>query len=222
MKMSYKTFLAYRRLLYKHRHEDATEYNLRHHVLYNMWCLYDDSLFMDIKAFEKEYIRRYNTKRRWKKYLQGMIQPYEYLYLVSLTFTDDVLNSTSAETRKKYIQRFLNDNTVDFFACADFGEEMGREHYHAICRISNKQFVPYLRGKTIFYEVYPFDYPYGFISIREISLNPQDAEKSLFYAFKSSLYAFKSSDNKVKPFHKRGVLHSYVPTDEELFLLFGE
>lgn len=57
---------------------------------------------------------------------------YKMLFL-TLTFTDDVLANTSQKTRRTYIARYLKTlpNCIDYTANIDFGDENGREHYHA-------------------------------------------------------------------------------------------
>lgn len=51
---------------------------------------------------------------------------------LTLTFRDDVLESTSHDTRRKYVRRFLKKYSNAFVANIDFGRKKGREHYHAL------------------------------------------------------------------------------------------
>lgn len=51
---------------------------------------------------------------------------------LTLTFTDDVLSSTSQKTRRTYVARFLKSHGLDYVANIDFGEKNGREHYHCV------------------------------------------------------------------------------------------
>lgn len=53
-------------------------------------------------------------------------------HFLTLTFTDDVLNSTTADTRRQYVRRFLSSISENYVANIDFGAENGREHYHAV------------------------------------------------------------------------------------------
>lgn len=48
----------------------------------------------------------------------------------TLTFTDEVLENTKSDTRRKYVRRFLQKNALHYIANIDFGEQKGREHYH--------------------------------------------------------------------------------------------
>ena len=54
-------------------------------------------------------------------------------YFLTLTFTDEVLCSTSANTRRRYVTRLLSSYS-DYVANIDFGSLNGREHYHAVVK----------------------------------------------------------------------------------------
>ena len=51
---------------------------------------------------------------------------------LTLTFTDSTLESTSPETRRRYVTRYLKTNCNYYVANIDFGGKNGREHYHAV------------------------------------------------------------------------------------------
>lgn len=51
---------------------------------------------------------------------------------ITLTFTDAVLKSTTAETRRRYVARFLKSQGCDYVANVDFSPSKQREHYHAV------------------------------------------------------------------------------------------
>lgn len=54
-------------------------------------------------------------------------------FFLTLTFTDLVLSSTSAETRRRYIARTLKEHfPLGYVANIDYGAKNGREHYHAV------------------------------------------------------------------------------------------
>jgi len=55
---------------------------------------------------------------------------------LTLTFNDNTLNQTSAETRRKYVRRYLKQFNCAYVANIDFGSENGREHYHAVINTS--------------------------------------------------------------------------------------
>lgn len=43
-----------------------------------------------------------------------------------------MLSSTLPNTRRRYVNRFLNGETIHYQANIDFGDSKGREHYHFI------------------------------------------------------------------------------------------
>lgn len=51
---------------------------------------------------------------------------------LTLTFRDDVLESTSPETRRRYVARFLKSVSGQYAANIDFSPDLEREHYHAV------------------------------------------------------------------------------------------
>ena len=71
---------------------------------------------------------------RLRAHIELMISFPECTFL-TLTFTDEVLENTSLQTRKKYVERYLKEQSHGFpyVANIDFGKQNGREHYHAVC-----------------------------------------------------------------------------------------
>lgn len=53
-------------------------------------------------------------------------------YFLTLTFSDDTLDKTSEQTRRKYVTLFLKTLTDTYVANVDYGSQNGREHYHAV------------------------------------------------------------------------------------------
>lgn len=189
-----------------------------------MWwslpCVYT-SFKEDLIDIRKDYHSICESRRKVRKYINGMVATFPRLYLVSLTFSDDYIDCQE-DTLKKYASRWLNAECDDYYACVDFGKKSGRIHYHAICAISwdlvevvnvkAKNQGKYLEPKDFIHQ-----WTYGFSSFRPLSVGDvSDTYKVLNYAFKASSYSFKCADRKkYKPFHKRGVDHWYLP-DETL------
>ena len=87
-----------------------------------------------------EGMRLYENYRKRNQRLRKRISNIidcDSLFL-TFTFTDDVLNSTSQDTRQIYVRRFLKSISKNYVANVDFGKENGREHYHAVCLVSEK------------------------------------------------------------------------------------
>ena len=74
----------------------------------------------------------YKRNKRLKDTIESMLCDYECFFL-TLTFTDDTMQRNSAESRRKYVRRFLSEVSEQYVANIDFGEKNGREHYHAVC-----------------------------------------------------------------------------------------
>ena len=162
-------------------------------------------------------------RKRIHRYIRGMAYAFEELYLVSLTF-GDAYDSTTRETRDKYASRWLNAQTLDYYACLDIGKRGGREHYHAICAFSG-ELEPFTIGRKTYYRFKDSEraWEHGWFSIRKIE-SDKSPENACRYAFKASTYAFKSADmdDAVRPWHKRGVEHTREMTAEEWEKEYGE
>lgn len=63
---------------------------------------------------------------------------------LTLTFSDEVLNSTSEQTRRTYVSRFLKEHSSEYVSNIDFGANNGREHYHAVVKDFDES--PWLYG----------------------------------------------------------------------------
>lgn len=70
--------------------------------------------------------------RRLKQRIEIMLVYYKCWFL-TLTFSDEVLKNTSANTRRQYVVDFCNSlNPYDYVANKDFGKINNREHYHCV------------------------------------------------------------------------------------------
>ena len=91
--------------------------------------------------------KMYNAiSRRKTRAFKKMLQWYYYVssnndYMLlfgTLTFKDSVLKSTNKMTRRKYVSRFLNDNTLHYIANIDFSPIKNREHYHFVALVDHR------------------------------------------------------------------------------------
>lgn len=92
----------------------------------------------------REYDNHRKKNQRARQKIESIIQFGNALFL-TLTFTDDVLFSTTEKTRRTYVSRFLKENCIEYIANIDFGAKNGREHYHAVVSVDNK--LDYLNWK---------------------------------------------------------------------------
>ena len=82
----------------------------------------------------------YSRRDRLSKRIKTMLTSGSCIFL-TLTFTDDVLASTSEDTRHRYVTRFLKTVSDRYVANIDYGKLNEREHYHAIVlaqKVDNK------------------------------------------------------------------------------------
>lgn len=73
----------------------------------------------------------YKRTKRLKDRILNMLESGSCIFL-TLTFKDNVLESTSSETRKTYVSRYLKKVSNRYVANIDFGKKNEREHYHAL------------------------------------------------------------------------------------------
>ena len=57
---------------------------------------------------------------------------FHLFFFLTLTFNDSILSSTSPETRRKYVRRFLKSFNCQYVGNIDFGKRNHREHFHAL------------------------------------------------------------------------------------------
>ena len=103
-------------------------------------------------------------------------------YFLTLTFNDDCLARTSANTRRQLVTRFLNSFGTPYIANVDYGSENGREHYHAIIYLpcdGKPDFSSWCRN--------------GFFQSRLIRPDEGDSNAVAKYVCKLTNHAFKAS-----------------------------
>lgn len=145
---------------------------------------------MDLDSALKEYKKyREKTRRVRRKILSIMVSG--SCSFLTLTFTDDVLNSTTEETRRRYVSRFLKSITNNYVGNIDWGKENGREHYHAV-----------ISGIDI--NMSSWD-KYGFSDCRTIGRKNDDTTSSKIskYLYKLSNHATKESTKRKKIIYSR-------------------
>ena len=81
--------------------------------------------------------------RHLKKSIRAMLVAFKNCIFLTFTFTDDIFTTTSRETRRQYVRKFLKAYCKYYVCNIDFGEEKGREHYHAVCVPIDSKGVPF-------------------------------------------------------------------------------
>lgn len=118
-------------------------------------------------------------RKRLTKRLKEMFSRGECVFL-TLTFRDDVLESTSFETRRRYVTRYLQSQSTDFVANVDFGGKNGREHYHCVVLTSRVDCKPWVDS-------------YGGTKVKKILTSDKSARKLSSYITKLVGHAYKAS-----------------------------
>lgn len=114
---------------------------------------------------------------RLRKKVRYMIFKFECCF-ATLTFTDEVLERTSPETRHTYVSRFLKQFPCGI-ANVDYGDKTQREHYHAIIP------VPKITSDM---------WKYGFVFGRKLKkADNLSADKVAYYTAKLVNHAIKET-----------------------------
>lgn len=156
----------------EHNFEDAVSIN-------SSFLTLNEEMTKKWKEAEKINHAWYERKKRLETRIGNMLKKGTCLF-VTLTFTDSVLQTTSFETRRRYISRFFKTLNCQYVANVDFGKENGREHYHAITlcdHIDNKL------------------YNYGAINFKKIK-QTSDVVKLAKYVSKLANHAIKETTRR--------------------------
>ena len=98
---------------------------------------------------------------------------------VTLTFSEEVLASTTKETRRRYVARYLKTQSETYVANIDFGGKNGREHYHAI--VAKNCDLKQWKDK------------YGMINVKRIRNTKDDLNRVKNYVAKLTNHALKNT-----------------------------
>lgn len=117
---------------------------------------------------------KYKRNTRLRNRVSSLIKSGQ-AYFITLTFRDDVLESTNEDTRRQLVRRFLKQQSSEYVANIDYGELNEREHYHAItdCKIEN--------------------WPYGYYLSKAIAPNLESETRLPMYITKLTHHALKKT-----------------------------
>lgn len=158
---------------------------------YNLSALYDyftneyGLSILDINCLLSIKDSYYKRLRRLKVYITYMFIYHESVYFLTLTFRDDILNNTCENTRRRYIQRILNDHCYYYCANIDFGNKNEREHYHACVVFKDNTII------NLFKDLYNTNY--GFCCVQRVGKTNNDKEALSKYINKLTNHAFKKT-----------------------------
>lgn len=161
-----------------------------------------DNMYIDMLfAYGKEYIEEarkinhssYNKTHRLREKIKRYLESGSCLW-VTLTFSNKTLESTSEDTRKQYVRRYLKSNYEDYIANIDYGSKNEREHYHAIIRTD------YMNLKEW--------HQYGAIKVEHIRVNETSIKKLPIYINKLTNHAVKDTCRRCHIIYSRKTLQS--------------
>lgn len=134
---------------------------------------------------------KYKRVQRIKKRVEEIVLSGSAIF-VTLTFTDSVLDSTTVETRKKYVKRYLKSNCSIYVANKDFGATNGREHYHAIVNSPTKLDLSQW-------------FQYGAINVQKVRQSNKDLTKVSKYVAKLTNHAIKETATNQRLIYSRKI-----------------
>lgn len=117
---------------------------------------------------------RYKKRKRIENHVKRLILNNKAIF-VTLTFNNETLEKYDSKKRRRLIQRYLKSNCKEYVANIDFGEDNGREHYHAI--VSN--------------DINLKQYKLGAINVEHIRASQKSIEKTSKYINKLTSHALK-------------------------------
>lgn len=117
---------------------------------------------------------KYKRTTRLRNRVSSLIKSGQ-AHFITLTFRDDVLDSTNEDTRRQLVRRFLKQYATDYVANIDYGKETQREHYHAITDCAIDQ------------------WPYGFFNSKAIAPNLESETRLPMYITKLTHHALKKT-----------------------------
>jgi len=124
--------------------------------------------------------------KRLRSRIETMLLNGNCLFL-TLTFNDNTLNSTTTETRRKYVRRYLKEFNCPYVANIDFGSKNHREHYHAVINCNEIDLALWRS--------------YGNINVQKVRNNSIELSKK-----RLSKYISKLSNHAIKETTKRSCL----------------
>lgn len=152
-------------------------------------------------AFQQLKSARRQSRSRLKKHIDFWIKAGYPLAFGTLTFKDEVMEKTSSKTRRRYIQRFLNDNFDDYIGNIDYGDLTEREHYHFIgvpYILDKFQYANYGKNnnriKIISDGIQQYESKYGIALVKEVISNPDQVAG---YVAKLSNHSIKVKQSKL-------------------------
>lgn len=146
------------------------------------------------KLAERFVKNQYAKVCRARKYIADLLKAGPCVF-ATLTFTNECLQNTKQETRRKLVERYLKSQADCYIANLDFGSQFEREHYHAIIRSAR---------------INPTEWKYGALNVKKITIKNEKALAK--YINKLSNHSFKNTTSKLE----RLIYSKERPTRKEI------
>lgn len=147
----------------------------------------EKDLILEYFEAKKITLATFKRSQRLRKRVESMLLEGKCLF-VTLTFRDDVLESTSPKERRVRVTRYLKQCGGRYVANIDFSPDMDREHYH--CLICNNHI-----------DMDIWDKQNGFVFVERVRNRNIDRDKK-----RLSMYIAKLSNHAIKETTKRSAL----------------
>lgn len=149
--------------------------------------------FLDCYGYEYQRVCRNLNASSYKKWRKCLDKTTDMVLLgqgwfLTLTFKDEILNSTSAATRRRYVSRTLKQFSKIYIANVDYGDLRGREHYHGLvaCEVDPQLFLKGWVEKI------------GFVKVKKVRPTDKDLKATSRYVAKLTNHALKDSTFREK------------------------
>ena len=142
------------------------------------------------KDFARAHQINHNKSQRICR-LRDRISPVVFsdcAYFVTLTFRDEVFASTTADTRRQYVRKWCKSNFGFYVANIDYGDDKGREHYHAVVGTQNCNFQASARKQ--------WNDLCGFLKIQAVKSTERSRLALPKYVVKLTSHAFKATSRR--------------------------
>lgn len=140
--------------------------------------LSDDFIFCEAHKINRASSRRV---QRLRSRIEKLVFSGNAIF-ATLTFTDNVLSSTSQKTRRRYVARFLKSQSEFYVANIDFGSKNGREHYHAVVFVDPNQGIALNQWRK-----------YGQINVKRVRVSDKSPLRISKYISKLTNHAIKET-----------------------------
>lgn len=155
--------------------------------------------YNDIKEARKINKASYSRVKRLKERVTGMLTSGHCVFC-TFNFNDEILSTTTSETRRKYVTRHLKSFNCQYIANIDFGNDneyidrkgnkrkgTSREHYHALICIDKL----------------PMKWSYGFEFLEHVRIKNSTDVKLSKYISKLTNHAIKETTKRYAVIYSR-------------------